>query len=205
MAVIHSAKRWKPRQVKAQAKVFSKACQMDQVSLASVMMRLLCRGSWVCPHLASSDQETLLFNTVRLLSCYGVFRGNYWLLGSGSNRPSRTDLITTWIARGAPGAIKWSDRLLGHSDYFFKKTTSVSGHSSRVAHCGSLPQRSRLRHPQGRRSSFSGFRGAPNEAEEPNIRTEVPETPPPRCPHFTPNCSPSQVKAASKRSWLGVM
>ena len=70
MAVIHSAKRWKPRQVKAQAKVFSKACQMDQVSLASVMMRLLCRGNWVCPHLASSDQETLLFNTVRLLfSC----------------------------------------------------------------------------------------------------------------------------------------
>ena len=80
MAVIHSAKRWKPRQVKAQAKVFSKACQMDQVSLASVMMRLLCRGSWVCPHLASSDQKTLLFNTVRLLSCCGVFRGNYWLL-----------------------------------------------------------------------------------------------------------------------------
>src|SRR5208337_5007303 len=59
------------------AKVFSKACQMDQVSLASVMMRLLCRGNWVCPHLASSDQETLLFNTVRLLSCCGVFRGNY--------------------------------------------------------------------------------------------------------------------------------
>ena len=79
MAVIHSAKRWKPRQVKAQAKVFSKACQMDQVSLASVMMRLLCRGSWVCPHLADSDQETLLFNTVRLLSCCGVFRGNYWI------------------------------------------------------------------------------------------------------------------------------
>ena len=42
-------------------------------------MRLLCRGSSVCPHLASSDQETLLFNTVRLLSCCGVFRGNYWL------------------------------------------------------------------------------------------------------------------------------
>ena len=42
-------------------------------------MRLLCRGSWVCPHLASSDQETLLFNTVRLLSCCGVFRGNYCL------------------------------------------------------------------------------------------------------------------------------
>ena len=82
MAVIHSAKRWKPRQVKAQAKVFSKACQMDQVSLASVMMRLLCRGSWVCPHLASSDQETLLFNTVRLLSCCGAFRGNYWLIFS---------------------------------------------------------------------------------------------------------------------------
>ena len=49
------------------------------VLLASVMMRLLCRGSWVCPHLASSDQETLLFNTVRLLSCCGIFRGNYCL------------------------------------------------------------------------------------------------------------------------------
>jgi putative DNA methylase len=45
------------------------------------MMRLLCRGSWVCPHLAGSDQETLLFNTVRPLSCCGVFRGNYCLRG----------------------------------------------------------------------------------------------------------------------------
>src|SRR5271165_6840837 len=44
MAVIHSAKWWKPRRVKAQAKALSRACQMDQVSLASVMMRLLCRG-----------------------------------------------------------------------------------------------------------------------------------------------------------------
>ena len=79
MAVIHSAKRWKPRQVKAQAKVLSKACQMDQVSLASVMTRLLRWGGWVCPHLASSDQETLLFNTVRLFSYCTVFRGNYCL------------------------------------------------------------------------------------------------------------------------------
>jgi len=39
-----SAKRWRPRQVKAQAKALSKACQMDQVSLASVMVCLLCRG-----------------------------------------------------------------------------------------------------------------------------------------------------------------
>src|SRR5271157_6121833 len=44
MVVIHSAKRWKPRRVKAHAKVLSKTCQMDQVSLASVIMRLLCRG-----------------------------------------------------------------------------------------------------------------------------------------------------------------
>ena len=44
MAVIHSAKRWKPRRVNAQAKALSKTCQMDQVSLASVIMRLLCRG-----------------------------------------------------------------------------------------------------------------------------------------------------------------
>src|SRR5208283_2308854 len=44
MAVIHSAKRWKPRREKAHAKVLSKTCQMDQVSLASVIMRLLCRG-----------------------------------------------------------------------------------------------------------------------------------------------------------------
>jgi len=42
-------------------------------------MRLLCRGSWVCPHLAGSDQETLLFNTVHPLSCCTVFRGNYCL------------------------------------------------------------------------------------------------------------------------------
>src|SRR5271166_4739368 len=34
----------KPWRVKAQAKALSRACQMDQVSLASVMMRLLCRG-----------------------------------------------------------------------------------------------------------------------------------------------------------------
>ena len=77
MAVIQSAKRWKPRRVKAQAKALSRACQIDQVSLASVMMRLLCRGSWIGDHLPGSDQETLLFNTVHPLSCCGVFRGNY--------------------------------------------------------------------------------------------------------------------------------
>jgi len=65
----------------------SKACQMDQVSLASVIMRLLCRGQRVCDHLAGSDQETLLFNTVRPLSSCGVFRGNYCL--SAMMRPIR--------------------------------------------------------------------------------------------------------------------
>ena len=32
-------------------------------------------------YLAGSDQETLLFNTVRPLSCCGVFRGNHWIMG----------------------------------------------------------------------------------------------------------------------------
>src|SRR5271157_4962933 len=32
--------------VKAQAKAWSRACQMDQVSLASIMMRLLCWSQW---------------------------------------------------------------------------------------------------------------------------------------------------------------
>src|SRR5208337_4024276 len=40
-------------------------------------------ASWVWDHLAGSDQETLLFNTVRPLSCCGVFRGNYWLSPEG--------------------------------------------------------------------------------------------------------------------------
>ena len=42
MAVIHSAKRRKPRRVKADAKE-QRACQMDQMSVASVMCRLLLR------------------------------------------------------------------------------------------------------------------------------------------------------------------
>src|SRR5208337_1953298 len=36
-------------------------------------------ASWDWDHLAGSDQETLLSNTVRPLSCCGVFRGNYCL------------------------------------------------------------------------------------------------------------------------------
>ena len=43
-AVIHSAKRRKPRRLNEQAKALSSACQCDQVSVASVMVRLLCRG-----------------------------------------------------------------------------------------------------------------------------------------------------------------
>ena len=56
--------------------------RLPDVSLASVMMRLLVGASWVGDHLTDSDQETLLFNTVRPLSCCGVFRGNYWLNSS---------------------------------------------------------------------------------------------------------------------------
>ena len=38
----------------------------------------LCVGARrVCDHLAGSDQETLLFNTVHPLSSSSVFRGNY--------------------------------------------------------------------------------------------------------------------------------
>src|SRR5262249_2946156 len=44
MAVIHSAKRGKPRRGEAHAKDWSRACPVDQVRLASVMMRRLCRG-----------------------------------------------------------------------------------------------------------------------------------------------------------------
>src|SRR5262249_47617715 len=44
IAVIHSAKRRKPRRLNEQAKAEGRACQWDQVSVASVMVRLLCRG-----------------------------------------------------------------------------------------------------------------------------------------------------------------
>ena len=109
MAVIHSAKRWKPRQVKAQAKVLSKACQMDQVSLASVMTRLLCWGGWEPdPDLASSDQETLLFNTVRLFSYCTVFRGNYCLMWFRINRMR--------LSRGSYGSHLAESRVKGEND-----------------------------------------------------------------------------------------
>jgi hypothetical protein len=59
-AVIHSAKRRKPRRLNEQAKAESSACQCDQVSVASVMVRLLCRDLWACQHPAGSDQEASL-------------------------------------------------------------------------------------------------------------------------------------------------
>src|SRR5438874_4991420 len=43
MAVIHSAKRWKPRWVEAPAKALSRPCQRDQASVASVIVCLLVR------------------------------------------------------------------------------------------------------------------------------------------------------------------
>src|SRR5271157_6154469 len=82
MAVIHSAKRWKPWRVKAQAKALSKACQMDQVSLASVMMRLLYRGQLGLGPPGRFRPGDASFNTVRPLSYSGVFRGNYCLRSS---------------------------------------------------------------------------------------------------------------------------
>ena len=80
-AVIHSAKRWRPRRVKAQPKALSRDCQMVQVSVASFMMRLLCRGQkGFSHHLAGSDQETLHFNAVHPFRINTVFRGNYCLV-----------------------------------------------------------------------------------------------------------------------------
>src|SRR5271157_5465369 len=38
-------------------------------------------------YLAGSDQETLLFNTVRVISYCGVFRGNYWLVREDKSFP----------------------------------------------------------------------------------------------------------------------
>src|SRR5438309_12036403 len=67
IAVIHSAKRRKPRRVNEQAKAESRACQSDQVSVASVMVRLLCRAPWACQHATGSDQEAPLSGGVRML------------------------------------------------------------------------------------------------------------------------------------------
>src|SRR5262249_50887981 len=44
IAVIHSAKRRKPRRGKEQAEAGGRGCQWGHGSLASVMVRLLCRG-----------------------------------------------------------------------------------------------------------------------------------------------------------------
>jgi len=97
--VIHSAKRWKPWRLKAQAKALSKACQMDQVSLASVMMRLLCRGQLGLGPPGRFRPGDASFNTVRPLSYSGVFRGNYCLLATSrmppvSMRPMRRVSVT---------------------------------------------------------------------------------------------------------------
>src|SRR5262249_18261301 len=73
MAVIHSAKRGKPRRVKAHAKDWSRACQIDQVSLASVMMRLLCRGQLGREPPGRFRPGDATYNTVRpirYLCCY---------------------------------------------------------------------------------------------------------------------------------------
>src|SRR6516225_11468418 len=74
MAVIHSAKRRKPGRVKAQAKALSRACQVDQVSVASVMMRLLCRGRWGSEPPGRFRSGDAAFNTVRPLSRCEFFR-----------------------------------------------------------------------------------------------------------------------------------
>src|SRR5262245_64554507 len=72
--VIHSAKGWKPRRVKQQAKALSRACQRDQVSVASVMMRLLCRGRLGSEPPGRFRPGDAAFNTVRPLSDCEFFR-----------------------------------------------------------------------------------------------------------------------------------
>src|SRR5262249_29792529 len=88
MAVIHSAKRGKPRRGKAHAKDWSRACQIDQVSLASVMMRLLCRGQLGREPPGRFRPGDATYNTVRPIRYLCSYTGK--LLVSGCmNFPRR--------------------------------------------------------------------------------------------------------------------
>src|ERR1700733_399080 len=80
IAVIHSAKRRKPRRVNEQAKAESRACQCDQVSVASVMVRLLCRGRSGLSLPGRFRPGGAAFKAVRPISYCAFLQGNYWLM-----------------------------------------------------------------------------------------------------------------------------
>src|SRR5712692_11190749 len=67
-AVIHSANRRNPRRLKQQAKGSSRSCQLDQTSVASVMMRLLCRGLMGLPPPGRFRPGGAAFNRVLMIS-----------------------------------------------------------------------------------------------------------------------------------------
>src|SRR5579885_649022 len=94
MAVIHSANRGKPRRVKEVAKARSKACRVVQVSVASVMVRLLCRDPWACQHPAGSGQETPLS-----IQHFGSVVSALRLGNDGFERPPRWALIPLGLRR----------------------------------------------------------------------------------------------------------
>src|SRR3954464_3994193 len=82
MAVIHSAKRRKPRRVKAQAKEPRRSCQTDQSNVACDMARLLYGAKWGLPP-GRFRPGDVAFNTIYLYRLCGEIRGNYCLRGDG--------------------------------------------------------------------------------------------------------------------------
>src|SRR5262245_51040920 len=102
MAVIHSAKRWKPRRVKPQAKALSRACQRDQVSVASFMMRLLCRGRLGSEPPGRFRPGDAAFNTVRPLSYCEFFFGKLVSNVTYAPEPDTRAAEFTWPGDGFP-------------------------------------------------------------------------------------------------------
>src|SRR4051812_22913896 len=80
MAVIHSAKRRKPRRVKAQAKEPRRSCQTDQSNVACDMARPLYGAKWGLPP-GRFRPGDVAFNTIYLYRLCGEIRGNYCLIG----------------------------------------------------------------------------------------------------------------------------
>src|SRR4051812_18251506 len=78
MAVIHSAKRRRPRRVKAQAKEPRRACQTDQSNGGCDMARLRYGAKWGLPPGRFRPGDVAL-NTIYLYRLCGEIRGNYWL------------------------------------------------------------------------------------------------------------------------------
>src|SRR5262249_9142389 len=117
MAVIHSAKRGKPRRVKAHAKAFSRACQIDQVSVASVMMRLLCRGQLGLEPPGRFRPGDATFNRIHSFRCLCSYSGkllnkgmpiynqiSLWVLEFGRRQPETRRFSVSWSGKGSARA-----------------------------------------------------------------------------------------------------